>query len=85
MIKMSHLSTIISRVENRDSADSLFEQAVINLMEYIKAWTDYSPEEKQKAIELFDKNRISINGSKLPSHPARLKEADLFRASLGHD
>jgi hypothetical protein len=47
---MSHLSTIMDRVKARaklkDYSDPLFEQAVINLMEYIETWTDADARQK---------------------------------------
>jgi hypothetical protein len=61
--KMSHLSTIIKRVNQRLSVydgsiqearkDSLFKQSVRNLMEYQEAWTDYTEEEKIEADRLY--------------------------------
>lgn len=86
---MSHLSTIISRVKGKEhyseqdlKEDILFEQAIINLMEYLKSWKDYTAEEKAEAIRLYDKHRNTISGNRMPSHRQRLKEADVIRAKV---
>ena len=60
---MSHLSTVITRVENKVKAygddrdglkrDTLFLQAVCNLREYQDAWTDQTKKEVERADELF--------------------------------
>lgn len=85
--KKSHLSTIIQRVKGRltfqnREEDAIFEQAVINLMEYLGAWNDATKEEISKAIELYDKYRPELTGRGMPSHKARLKEADKLRLNL---
>jgi len=60
---MSHLTTIIGRVESKLEAykdnrnalkyDRIFLQAVKNLMEYQDCWKDSTVEEQKKADELF--------------------------------
>ena len=63
---MSHLSTIIRRVEQRLSEvfkgdpkkagrDSLFKQSINNLQEYIESWDDYTKEEREEADILYCK------------------------------
>jgi len=89
---MSHLSTIISRVRHKVrvynnnleevSQDSIFEQAVINLMEYLKAWKDMSALEINEAKGLYDLYRPYLNDKGMPSHAQRLKEADTIRLGL---
>ena len=84
---MSHLSAVISRVKTRagfenPQEDALFEQAVINLMEYLESWTDATETEKKDAIQLYDKFRPLIKGKGMPSHKDRLDNADLIRVSL---
>ena len=83
---MSHLSTIIHRVKRRvedNDLNAMFEQAIINLMEYIKAWDDYEDKEKKEAIELYDKYRFEASFDKMPSHKQRIKEADKIRGIIG--
>lgn len=81
---MSHLSTIISRVKHGsdDLNSPIFEQAVINLMEYMGENGDYSPDEKREAVELYDKYRPLIKGAGMPSHKKRLHEADMIRGRI---
>ena len=81
---MSHLSTIISRVKRRveiEDYDSLFEQAVINLMEYLESWYDVTDKERTEAIELYDKMRPKCSGKGMSSHK-RLKYADEIRGNI---
>lgn len=84
---MSHLSTIIERVKRRAEfqdrePDPMFEQAVINLMEYLDAWDDYTAEELNEALVLYDKYRPICTGKQMPSHVKRLEEADEIRIEL---
>ncbi len=77
---MSHLSSIIDRVKhaaNHGGESSRFEQALINLMEYIEAWTDYSHDEKEEAIELFGKyrNELDVTKTQVSSHRMRIGRA----------
>lgn len=78
---MSHLSTIIGRVkrdaERCDFDSPRFEQDLINLMEYVEAWTDYTPEEKEEAIRLFGELRsnLDVTKSQVPSHRMRIGQA----------
>lgn len=61
---MSHLATIINRVEHRlkvyggdikeCSKDSLWLQSICNLKEYQESWQDQTPEEINKANALFE-------------------------------
>ena len=84
---MSHLSNVIHRVKSRSKfsnpqQDGLFEQAIINLMEYLDTWTDATETEKKEAIQLYDQFRPLINGKGMPSHKDRLDNADLIRVGL---
>ncbi len=89
---MSHLSTIIERVNHREQVykddkkglyeDSLFEQSVINLMEYNEAWQDQTPHEVITAMKLYDKHRPMLKGKGMSSHAQRLIEADKIRKTL---
>jgi hypothetical protein len=86
---MSHLSTIIYRVKRcieqlgpQAVKEPLFEQAVINLMEYLEAWTDAEPEEREEAMTLYDEWRPKLYGRGMPSHRQRLREADVIRANI---
>jgi hypothetical protein len=91
---MSHLSTIIERVKRRlevyDKSDDpqavysdpLFEQSVINLMEYNAAWQDQTPQEAEESVRLYDKHRQFLKGKEMPSHEQRLERADIIRAAI---
>ena len=88
---MSHLSTVISRVRHKiriygnatDAAqDSIFEQAVLNLMEYIKEWRDMSALEINEAKGLYDLYSPYLSGKGMPNHAQRLKEANIIRLGL---
>lgn len=89
---MSHLTTLIGRVQQKlqvyeqDLAelanDSSFEQSVINLMEYVHQWDDYTMDELTKALALYDTCRPVCTGLTMPSHRQRLKEADEIRQFL---
>lgn len=86
---MSHLSTIIGRIRNKEMAyeqepnellnDTLFEQAIINLMEYMEYAKDVTAEERELAVILYDKYRPLLKGKGMPSHKQRLKDADKVR------
>lgn len=63
---MSHLSTIIFRVnrrlkevykgdEQKAAHDSLWIESVKNLMEYQEAWKDQTPQEITQANQLYSK------------------------------
>lgn len=79
---MSHLSTLIHRVKGREEIKdygSLYEQAVINLMEYADDGDDITPEELAEAKELYDTHRPRLTGTKTKSHKERIKDADRVR------
>lgn len=83
----SHLTTLIDRVKRRAThqnyaRDPLFEQEVINLMEYQQTWSDYNEDEKAEATILYDKYRPELTGKAMPSHKERLATADAIRRSL---
>ena len=85
---MSHLSTLISRVKHHGvkeyfKSDPIFEQAVINLMEYLEGYPEeITSEEKAEALELYDKHRDDIAGKLMPSHKKRLSQADEIRSGF---
>jgi len=82
---MSHLSTIINRVNHRvilQDYGSLFEQAVINLMEYIEAWTDATYGEIEEAKRLFDLHEGKVKANFPVSHKQRIAHAREIRASF---
>jgi len=64
---MSHLSTIIKRVEIRvnppDKRDNLLLQSISNLKEYMDLWDNYTEEEKEKALELYEKYKYLLLGT----------------------
>jgi len=62
---MSHLSTIIKRVENQEKSkhNSLFLQSVSNLSEYLILWSDYTLEEKKISKELYEKYKHFLIGT----------------------
>ncbi|KKK93313.1 hypothetical protein LCGC14_2694140 [marine sediment metagenome] len=67
---MSHLSTIISRVEHRLKVnpddlknDNLFLQSVCNLKEYQQAWDNFTAEEAIKAIALYEDYKHLLIGT----------------------
>lgn len=78
---MSHLSTLIHRVnqhiENDSINSAMGEQAVINLMEYIETWDDYTETERDGAIKLFRENykKLGKCNRYCQSHPERIKKA----------
>jgi hypothetical protein len=82
--RKSHLTTIINRVKQRSGVtatgneDYLYEQAVINLMEYLDNTSDMdaSEEELLAALSLYELHRKNVTGKCAPSHQARLKHAD---------
>ena len=82
---MSHLSTLIRRVKSGEDHGygPVFEQAVINLMEYIILWDDHTKSEKFEAIQLYDLHRGKLTGKTMPSHLNRLVKTDEIRAGLG--
>lgn len=69
---MSHLTTIIHRVERRLATyggdaekageDPMFVQAVHNLQEYQQAWKDATPEEIRQADILYTKYIMYCGG-----------------------
>lgn len=63
---MSHLSTIIHRVNrrlndvykgdiSRAKEDGLWRQSIVNLREYMDSWNDQTEEEINEAVELYHK------------------------------
>jgi hypothetical protein len=87
--RKSHLTTIINRVKHRAKVaaigdkDYLYEQAVINLMEYLDNIpdTDASTEEVLDALQLYSQHRKNVTGECAPSHQERLKHADTIHKS----
>lgn len=70
---MSHLSTLIHRVQKYDSRghDGHMPKAVRNLREYVEAWEDYTEEEYELAKNLYQEHRSHLDAEEQEPFPQR--------------